>query len=123
MKKLLALTLCLLVFAVPALADEAETYTLKLNGNPTTGYDWTYTADADGIVDVKGDYVAPDTALVGAPGYYDYTVVGVAEGDAALTFTYSRSFEEGSEIVAVRYFFHVDDDLDVACTGSEVVLP
>lgn len=120
MKKLLLLTLCVLTLALPALADTAEGYRLKLNGNPTTGYDWSYTLDQEGIVEVTGEYVAPDSGMVGAPGYYDYLVIGKAEGDVTLTLAYSRSFEENSEIVTLSYTFHVDQSMNVVCLGSEV---
>ena len=123
MKKFLIALLLVLMIALPVMASAATVYSLKLSGNPTTGYDWSNKADVEGIVEIKGEYTVSDPELTGAPGYYEYTINGLAAGDATLTFTYSRSFEENSEVVSVAYTFHVDDALNVTCVSSEVILP
>ena len=90
-------------------ADNGKTVAVKtgdtvqviLEGNPTTGYQWTATlTDKDkAIAQQQGDaaYVqqSTDSSVVGAGGTYTFTFKAVAAGQATLTFAYARSFDKG----------------------------
>jgi inhibitor of cysteine peptidase len=44
---------------------------VRLTENPTTGYTWNATV-TKGLDIISDKYVAPDTTLMGAPGYHDW---------------------------------------------------
>jgi inhibitor of cysteine peptidase len=44
---------------------------IRLNENPTTGYSWNATA-SKGLAIITDIYTAPDTTLMGAPGYHEW---------------------------------------------------
>ena len=55
--------------------SEAPKFTLTLKSNPTTGYTWVLVGNYNDelIKPVSHAYHAPDTKLVGAPGYETFT--------------------------------------------------
>jgi inhibitor of cysteine peptidase len=75
------------------------TLTVKLGANPTTGYQW---GDAQisnqAVISQKSyNYVEPeDTELMGAPGTDVWVFDAKAAGTATITFSYARSWEEGT---------------------------
>jgi len=92
-----------------------------LNENPTTGYQWKFTASQEGILTVeKDEYQAPTTDALGAGGVHLWVFTGAKEGDVTLTFEYARSWEEGVKPDAtIVYTFHVDAQLNVTQTGMD----
>jgi len=51
----------------------SPTFTIKLKSNPSTGFSWFLTKyDHNLIKAVSHKYYAPDTKLVGAPGYEEW---------------------------------------------------
>ncbi len=78
---------------------ESKTLMVKLGSNPSTGYAWVDAAISNmAIIAQKShDYVEPeDTELVGAPGTDVYVFNAKLAGSATITFSYGRSWEEGS---------------------------
>ena len=70
-------------------------FTIELESNPTTGYEWTIATWPDkGILGLTGDWFEPPKAdMVGAPGKHYYRFKASASGHAYAAFAYSRSFE------------------------------
>jgi len=111
-----------------AIIGVPETYmtdygVVSLKENPTTGYEWTYELSADGILTPERDIYSPDStgdeALVGAGGVHLWTFKGTAAGDVTLTFSYARSWEEGTQPEATVVFnCHVDDALNVTLSTT-----
>jgi inhibitor of cysteine peptidase len=102
-----ALTIAALLGAalVPAQTSAAETrslprgasYTLKLQGNPSTGYRWRLdAANSENAAILKiddlgygnSDPLTGDKPRVGAPAPYRFRITGVSEGTAKLVFEY-----------------------------------
>lgn len=53
-----------------SVAAKQPTFVIKLKSNPTTGYSWFLREyDSNIITPVKRTYQAPDTKLIGAPGF------------------------------------------------------
>ena len=80
--------------------SKAKNFSIKINGNPTTGYGWylenALTIDKNllkplNLNDVNGtdDYVADvkPAGWVGGGGYYFFKFASVNEGQVALTFS------------------------------------
>lgn len=108
----LLLILCLGLFVGCGSQDDngSKVFEVRLEGNPTTGYEWTYIMDKDGIVKEDSfEYVQnqADENGVGTGGIYIFQFSGVAEGDVALTFEYARQWEDEPQQTVV-YELHVD---------------
>ncbi|MCL2492175.1 MAG: protease inhibitor I42 family protein [Coriobacteriia bacterium] len=91
-------------------------FTVKLDGNPTTGFEWTYTMEPDGIVkEVSNDYTqdAAPPGYTGVGGTYTWVFEGVEPGKATLVFEYARSWEDDPPADTVTYTLTVDDDLRI----------
>jgi inhibitor of cysteine peptidase len=76
-----------------------DRFTITLESNATTGYAWELAVELpEDVVRLVGDeYVAPDTDLVGAPGYQELTFVAVADGSTSVQLWYVRSFDDPLE--------------------------
>ncbi|KAF5412857.1 MAG: hypothetical protein C5S43_01225 [Candidatus Methanocomedens sp.] len=69
-----------------------DTFYVKLNENPTTGFSWKMNT-TDGLAVVSDEYIAPDTELVGAGGVHEWEIQAVATGTQKVTAVYMRSWE------------------------------
>ncbi len=72
-----------------------ESFTIKLSGNPTTGYGWQM-ADVDTSIvqqDGKTAYKM-DLPIAGSGGMYTYHFKTVSAGTTTLNFKYLRSWEK-----------------------------
>lgn len=81
-----------------------DTFSIELEANPTTGYDWKATISDDKVVAlVSNIYKATpvDTAIVGSGGVDVITFKGLEKGNAVITLVYERSFEKDSAIQTI----------------------
>jgi inhibitor of cysteine peptidase len=90
--------------AVPVYTDATQTvsvnlnqeFTIELQANPTTGYDWQPVFDAGLLSLVKKDYKQDDHSgqqLVGSGGTDFFTFKALKAGETNIKFTYYRSWE------------------------------
>ncbi len=100
--------------------------TVRLDGNPSTGYIWTYEMSAPGILKETGyEYIDPnedDTAppMLGAAGEFVWTFEGVGSGKVELLFTYAREFEEEG-LLQRLYVLEVDKNKNVTIVLTEEI--
>ncbi len=75
-----------------------DTFRIKLNENPSTGYQWTLNTTG-GLEVISDNYLPPDSDLVGAGGIHEWDIKATASGTQQVTGVYSRSWENltGSE--------------------------
>jgi inhibitor of cysteine peptidase len=75
-----------------------ETFTVKLDENPTTGYSWNMTVGS-GLQIVSDRYVPSTTGLLGSGGYHEWTIKAVSNGIHEVSGIYKRPWEPvtGSE--------------------------
>ena len=109
----LALFLGLLAGCQSNTEPEEKAFKVELEGNATTGFEWTYTMDPDGIVEeIFSEYLTEETEedMVGVGGTYIFEFRGVEQGDVTLTFRYARSWEDVEPEQVVSYELHVDED-------------
>ncbi|MDD3411164.1 MAG: protease inhibitor I42 family protein [Eubacteriales bacterium] len=119
---MLALCLCLSLTTL-AFADDDPPLApdLSLHGNPTTGYQWTYTVDDPQVLTVTDcGYTSDNEALMGSGGVFSYRLDGLMEGSAVVTFTYAKSADE--IVCVLTYHVTVDDDHEVEIYGQDVQL-
>jgi predicted secreted protein len=106
--------------APPVTGPWEDQYTVTLEGNPTTGYEWTYTMSRDGIVkEASNDYTqdAAGEGMVGVGGTYTFVFEGVAAGDVTLTFTYDRPWGSDGPPQTQTYKLRVNDAGQIAQLG------
>ena len=90
---------------------------LTLAGNPTTGYAWQAAVDAADILEVSLEYCADDTGLIGSGGRYEACFNGLTTGEASVTLTYRRPWEEEA-LYTLVYRVQVDEELNVTILSS-----
>jgi inhibitor of cysteine peptidase len=74
--------------------NQSNIITVKLQENPTTGYQWNLTTTAG--LDVMNDtYVASDTTgkMVGSGGIHIWDISAIAKGEQKIAAVYKRSWE------------------------------
>lgn len=86
--------------------------TIELEGNPTTGYEWTCKIDKD-VAEVSIDYKTKDESLMGSGGTYTIKLAALESGEAILTCTYKRSWEETESDSEKTYTVNVDKDKNI----------
>jgi inhibitor of cysteine peptidase len=73
-----------------------DTLVIKLEGNPTTGYNWLVTSVDKAILEQQGEPVfKADSTLVGSGGMLTLTFKAIAAGTTNLQLGYMRSWETG----------------------------
>ena len=72
-----------------------DTFYVKLNENPTTGFSWKMNI-TDGLAVVSDEYIATDTELVGAGGVHEWEIQAVDYGTQQVTAVYMRSWENAT---------------------------
>jgi inhibitor of cysteine peptidase len=78
-----------------------ETIKIKLESNPTTGYNWNLSDKTNTAIIslLSSDYKTSSSGkeVVGAGGYETITFKAIAKGNTTITLTYNKSWEEGVE--------------------------
>ncbi len=80
--------------------NAGDTFTVKLDENPTTGYQWSYTISDENIVEISQDEYVADThsgEMTGAGGVRSFTFIAKAKGNAVITMVYERSWEKSED--------------------------
>ena len=72
-----------------------DTFQVKLDGNPTTGYSWEPENLDTSILEQQGDWdFDPESSAVGAGGTVTTTFKAVGAGTTTLRLIYHRPFEQ-----------------------------
>lgn len=86
------------------------TFDIILEGNPTTGYEWTYKTIGDpSVLSIQGTYVpnSVNPGIVGSGGKYVFHGKALKPGKVSLIFSYARSWETVPPVETKRYNFSV----------------
>lgn len=106
---LLVLALCICTLSA-ALADEVS---INLESNPTKGFMWTFAVEGEAVTVAEGDIQAASADLAGAPVEQVFLLNGAKAGEALVTFTYARDWEEAGDSEKVIIKVLVAEDLSV----------
>ena len=89
---------------------------IELEGNPTTGYEWTCIVKDENIAKVESIFKPDETTseITGQGGTYLFTVTGLKEGNTTITCKYSRNWEETINDEVRKYNVTVDKKLKVS---------
>lgn len=92
---------------------KGSTFTIKLEGNPTTGYQWALLPESqnDLVMKAMGEavYEPSKPVLTGSGGSYTFTFMAANPGTAVLRFGYARSWEKNPPIELATYTVIVKD--------------
>ena len=79
-------------------ATPGEEFVIKLDTNPTTGYEWQLAKPIDDskVKLVNSEYVPDNTGLVGSGGKSIWTFKALQVGKVQLSFKYFKSWEKDS---------------------------
>lgn len=115
----LMLAVCMLAGCAAASADsvygkddtnitvgEGKTFTIELEANPTTGYDWSVKISDESIVTLENreyEQQPGSEGLAGAGGVDTLKFKGQKKGTATITLTYERDFEQDSALETLVY--------------------
>lgn len=69
-----------------------EPFTVKLESNPTTGYEWAVESIDGSVKFVESKYAAPKGGAAGAPGEQLLTFDAGSAGSSTVTLAYERPF-------------------------------
>jgi predicted secreted protein len=92
---------------------------IDLESNPTTGYEWKYDIDNEGIIKQVSKVYKQDEAekgILGSGGKDIWTFEGIKEGSTQVTFKYLRSWE-GEVVKTKTFIFTVDKELGITVKG------
>ena len=81
-------------------------FTLTLEANPTTGYQWRMakTPEETVVQFVNSEYEAPTTQRVGAGGKEIWRFIALAPGKAVIEMVYGRPWEKDTAPARTRSF-------------------
>ncbi|MCR5698453.1 MAG: protease inhibitor I42 family protein [Treponemataceae bacterium] len=88
---------------------KSQSSLVELEGNPTTGYTWSYEIYDESIIkiDEKVESLG-DKGVMGAPSRFEYTIKSLKAGNTVVRFEYKRPWEE--DPIEVRFIdVHVDE--------------
>lgn len=82
----------------PIKVSAGEKFRIKIESNPTTGYEWTIAGTLDdAVVKAAGDEYVADEApagMTGRGGNQFFTFKAVGKGETKIAFTYDRPWEK-----------------------------
>ncbi|MDR1904645.1 MAG: protease inhibitor I42 family protein [Treponema sp.] len=126
MKKVLTLSAGLMISAALFASGYREASAgirIELEGNPTTGYSWTYTAGTEGIVrELSVEYIKKETAAgaVGSGGIFVFVFEALAPGETELRFVYKRPWENvDGPVQEAVYLVKVDANKRISAEKRE----
>ena len=70
-----------------------ESFTVVLEGNPTTGYGWLVDDLDEAVLSVEETAYRSDSDLIGSGGTFTFTFTGAAAGTTQVRLGYQRSWE------------------------------
>ena len=106
------------MFGLAAAEDIPRSPVVMLKGNPTTGYAWQAVVEAAEVLSVSVEYSAENTGLIGSGGQYEVRFMGLMPGEATITMTYARPWENQTPLYTLVYRVCVDEELNVTILSS-----
>ena len=101
---------------------DGKNLTVTLEGNPTTGYEWTADIAGSGIELGDQTYATSSSGgtTTGAGGNYKFAFTGKSAGDSTITFTYARSWESSDDDRTVIVHVTTNDSGNITHTDTVI---
>lgn len=91
--------------------SKTKDYTIELDGNPTTGYEWTC-SDSNNLVSINSKY-NNDSSMIGSGGKYVFTITPLKEGNTQIICTYKRNWETSESDEVYTLDIEIDENLNI----------
>ncbi len=79
----------------PIKVKAGQTFTIRMESNPTTGYGWQLSKALDNKISlVTNAFIPPDSNLCGAGGHEAWTFKAIGEGQTEISLIYVRPWEQ-----------------------------
>ena len=79
--------------------NRGDRLVIRLSANPSTGYDWSYSATKSGMLRQEGKVAregrTSEKGMVGAPATELWTLKALRAGSLSIIFSYARPWEKG----------------------------
>jgi predicted secreted protein len=100
---------------------EGQSFSIVLNANPTTGFDWILSYDGEGLLNnYNNEQSTPPKGIAGAGLQRRYFFKGDRAGRCNVIFTYKRNWEGGDTSTILSYTFDVDDKMNIKYISSKI---
>lgn len=107
--------------------DEINNYAMlqfiRLEENPTTGYQWQYTVADKNVAVVEDDEYVQKQApqgWTGVGGEHTYRLSGISAGETTITFKYVRPWETDKEPAKeITFSLKVNENNEILIVGEE----
>jgi len=124
MKKIVLLLLVCMAVALCGTAQGVTTilYRVTLNENPSTGYQWFYLISDEAMLSITDHgYEATEGVdpLLDEGGTHYWTIGGLEEGEASITFTSMKPWQEQITDLVFSFTFSVDADGNLTLLSTE----
>ena len=84
---------------------KGESFSVVLDANPTTGYQWNVDFDSEYLQLTDRDFVTQSEGLmVGAGGQETFNFIALESGETEINFSYLRSWEQGVEPIQKKTY-------------------
>jgi inhibitor of cysteine peptidase len=89
----------------PIQVNVGQTFTIRMQSNPSTGYGWQLSKALDNRISlVTNVFLSPDSKLMGAGGHEIWTFKAVAQGQTEIAMEYVRPWENDQPPVRTNVF-------------------
>jgi inhibitor of cysteine peptidase len=87
-----------------------DTFTIELEGNPTTGYTWEINLPSEyaQIINLIDIYWKKQNSLVGGPSIQYFVFEALSQGLLTLVFRYRRSWEKDNPLKERTFHIRID---------------
>ena len=84
--------------------ENGDNFSVILEANPTTGYQWEIYFEADYIQLVDKEYTPASSELIGGGGDEVFNFLALKSGQAEITFSYLRSWEKDTPAIEEKIY-------------------
>lgn len=99
---------------------DGKSLIINLDSNLTTGYSWSFEISDENIICfVKSEYVQTGIGM-GAGGRDSFRLIGLSEGEAEISFTYSQQWTEDPPANTAQFKVSVDKGGNVTVESYEI---
>ena len=81
-----------------------ESFSVVLEANPTTGYQWELDFDSDYIQLLDTEYVPTSPELIGSGGQETFNFLALKSGKTEITFSYLRVWEKDKPPIKKKFY-------------------
>lgn len=100
---------------------EGKSFSIILNTNPTTGFDWKFEYKGEGLLNnYMNEQSTPPRGITGSGFQRAYFFKAERPGDCDIVFSYKRDWEGGDTSTIMTYSFKIDANLNIKFVSRKI---